>query len=785
MAGSTTACPGEEVLSSFARGELDPEVESGLELHFDCCEPCRKGLAAALKGSASALSVPEAEPFALSPGATMGRYVIERELGAGAMGVVYAAWDPELDRTVALKVLNLEVTDDRRRAALLGEARAMARLAHPNTVAVFDAGVEQGRAFVAMEQVSSRTLDEWLRQAPRRWPEIRDVFAQVARGLAAAHEAGLVHRDVKPGNILIDEAGTAKLADFGLAGLVSPARPGALIGTPSYMAPEVLRGDAADALSDQYAFCVALCEALYGERAVPPRRAGVPARLGRAVARGLSVDSVARHGSMAELERELTRVPLRRTVWLRAGAATLTLLAVVGGWGVVRRRERLAQQCVEAGVREEAWTPQTRAALRERFISSGAPYAEEAFAGFARGLDAHAADWRRAYADACAGAGEGEEAVRRRQLWCLERRRSERAALAEAFATAAPEAFARANEAVLGLTPVRSCSPERVLTAPPLPPPQVERRVEQAQGQLSRAAALEEAGRYVEGLAVVEALLGSVRELGYAPLLAQALRQRGSLQRQLEQPGAADALLESVAVAKASNLLEEEAESWAQLGGDAARAEGAAGLHVRMPRAAAAQRGLFHRAGLRGLRLGGALAGGSGSGFVAAFGCALRPGLGLHLRCARGHGHVLCGGIRRRGGRGADAACLAQRLLGRSSRRRVDGDGPADRVLPSVRAELIRIRRRPREPASGCHVRGLVRPHFAVARFQLLDDLFVFLGASISARGGRRPLRSSQAHGVDRHRGPGGYSFAAPSNPSGLRTRGHPGGPLATPAQAS
>ncbi len=303
---STTACPDENALIGLvATGSRD------VESHVAGCAECRRLLVAFASdrspsgwstGPAATASAGDAlERIArlqalradlLPAGSTLGRYVIENLAGEGGMGVVYVAHDPELDRQVALKVLHPSHRDDGDDAVkhkrLLREARALAKLAHPNVVAVYDVGVCDDRVFVAMEFVHGSTLTQWTRSQKRTPREVLEVFAQAGRGLAAAHEAGLVHRDFKPDNVLLGNDGRVRVTDFGLAfqswaeagdappsrllGAGSPVsdvrttRTGALLGTPAYMAPEQLLGKAADARSDQFSFCVALYEALFDAR---------------------------------------------------------------------------------------------------------------------------------------------------------------------------------------------------------------------------------------------------------------------------------------------------------------------------------------------------------------------------------------------------------------------------------------------------------------------------------------------------------------------------------------
>lgn len=274
----------------------------------------------------------------------LGRYLVLGTLGKGAMGTVLRAFDEMLDRQVALKVLHQDL-DELQTSRLVREAQALAKVSHPNVVQVYEVGSVDGQAFVTMELVEGQTLREWMRQEPRPgWRDVVDVFRQLGAGLAAVHERGLVHRDFKPGNAIIDAQGRARVVDFGLARMTGlsedssswarlrtdrqPAVPldsvltrtGALMGTPAYMSPELLSGHEADALSDQYSFCVSLYEVLYGERPyadeslqalldnasgnrmqVPPLKASIPKHLRSALRRGLSADPASRFPSMRAL----------------------------------------------------------------------------------------------------------------------------------------------------------------------------------------------------------------------------------------------------------------------------------------------------------------------------------------------------------------------------------------------------------------------------------------------------------------------------------------------------
>ncbi|HKE18328.1 MAG TPA: protein kinase, partial [Kofleriaceae bacterium] len=337
-----SACLSEnEVLAVIGGGLAEPELRA-VEAHLDSCPSCRSLVACAGRD-------PSAPGGAAAPVATerIGRYRILRVVGAGGMGTVYAAQDPELDRVVALKLLDpsLAATDATTlRARLAREAQAMARLAHPNVIAVHDIGSFGDQLFIAMEHVDGGTLRSWLRSAPRDWRAVVEVMTAAGRGLVAAHAAGVVHRDFKPDNVLVGVDGRVRVTDFGLARLQTAAagtsaaaaadggridargvttslsRSGALLGTPAYMPPEQLRGEPADERSDVFSFCATAWEALYGERPFAgrdlaelgaavcagqlrprPDRPAVPDRVHEAIARGLHAEPDRRWPSMSAL----------------------------------------------------------------------------------------------------------------------------------------------------------------------------------------------------------------------------------------------------------------------------------------------------------------------------------------------------------------------------------------------------------------------------------------------------------------------------------------------------
>jgi len=328
----------------------------------------------------------------LERGATVGRYLTLERLGAGAMGVVYAAYDPELDRKVALKFLLRQTNGrdpTRQQARLVREAKAMAKLSHPNVGSIFDVGVHENRVFLAMEYLPGGTLSKWLAAEKRPWRQIVNMFEGVGHGLAAAHAEGLIHRDFKPDNVLLDKAGKPKVVDFGLvrlsgaievsdsgpnddsdlavaeavpeasaAGAVALTRTGALAGTPAYMAPEQFLGKPVDARTDQFAFCVALYEALYGERPFAgnsmiaiadsvtagriqpaPKNTQIPGWVRACLVKGLRTDAGVRYPGFDDLLAALRNDPVGR-LKRRLGVG-VAVGAIVGAVVFVQHRSNL------------------------------------------------------------------------------------------------------------------------------------------------------------------------------------------------------------------------------------------------------------------------------------------------------------------------------------------------------------------------------------------------------------------------------------------------------------
>jgi tetratricopeptide (TPR) repeat protein len=357
----------------------------------------------------------EAQP-AFAPGSTIGHFRVVRELGAGGMGVVFEAHDPDLDRRVAIKVVRDRNAGSAAGKRLIAEAQAMARLAHPNVVGVHEVGTIDNQVFVVMELVRGDTLAGWLDRSPRPWREIIEVFVQAGQGLLAAHHAGLIHRDFKPSNVLIDLTGRARVGDFGLArgddhpSLAAGSETSGIAGTLAYMAPEQRAGEPVDARADQYAFAISLQQALAPKHAI-----GAPSRrVKSAIARALSIDPDERFPALDALLTELRSGTRSHRNAMLAGAGGAVLIAGIAALLVTRP----AHDDCEDGTRlvDEVWSPGTRLSQLAKFMQAR-PNSMVTTASTAQLVDDWADRWKLGRKAACAVDGP----QRRERLGCLDR----------------------------------------------------------------------------------------------------------------------------------------------------------------------------------------------------------------------------------------------------------------------------------------------------------------------------------------------------------------------------
>jgi tetratricopeptide (TPR) repeat protein len=508
----------------------------------------------------------------LERGVVIGRHMVLQRLGAGGMGVVYAAYDPELDRKVALKVLLSDVAEDAGGARLRREAQALGKLAHPNVVTVHDMGIVGDQVWLAMELVDGLTLRQWL-STPRGWREVLEVLRDAGKGLAAAHAAGLLHRDFKPENVMVGDDGRVRVMDFGLARarpMEVPTEPkdsrlmptidtlgmevtqaDEIIGTPCYMAPEQLRSGELTTAADQFAFCVTLWEALYGERPFagrtlaalvvnvldgrlrsPSKGHRVPARLHRALLRGLAREPEARWSSMACLLDELQRVSRPRLRWWTSGITVAGIVAAgaAGAWHytlVGRLCDGIDRHL------DGVWDDTRRSEVRDAILSTDRPYAAEAWRRAEQSLDAYRDGWVAMRTETCEATNvHGEQSVATHDLkvQCLDEHRMALEGTVDVLSVAGDERIAeRAVVAVEELPPLERCSDVARLRADvPLPEdPEAVAEVWTLRERLAEAAANLELARHDEALAIVEDVMPRVERLGHAPLVAEARLRRG------------------------------------------------------------------------------------------------------------------------------------------------------------------------------------------------------------------------------------------------------------------
>jgi tetratricopeptide (TPR) repeat protein len=592
-----TDCLDDNVVVEMLDGRLSAARVTAVEAHLDRCDGCRRLISRLVAASAVASATPadptpagalDADPTPAT-GEVIGRYLVIRPLGRGAMGEVLLAYDPELDRRVAIKLLRSGAWMDGEETAgerLRAEGQAMARLAHPNVVRVYDVGRHHDRLFVAMELVEGGTLAGWA-AAPGRSPAERLVACVAAgRGLAAAHAAGVVHRDVKPENVLVGDDGRVLVTDFGLARIpVAGEQAGpALVGTPAYLAPELYDGRAADARADQYAFAVTTWRVTTGVhpydlegglaglaararagRVRPPPPRALSGRARGALERALDPDPDRRVPSLEALLAALSPARRRRRVVVAAAAIAVAVVAgaALGGVG----REDPAERC-RAAAPASPWADPARGAVRRAFEASGRAAAATAFERVDRQLAGLAAAVRSLHGEACTATHE--EGTRSpelfdRQMVCLERRRGELVALvAELGRVKSAEEVDRAVSAAFAADDPRRCADAAALLA--APPPPAGPRAAAIEADLAAALAQSRAGRYDEAHAVAARAAAAAIELGHGGLSARAHELRGEIEADIGRTADAEATLGAAAeIAARAGDQETEVRAWTQL----------------------------------------------------------------------------------------------------------------------------------------------------------------------------------------------------------------------------
>lgn len=529
-------------------------------------------------------------PSAEDDPSAIGRYSIRGRLGVGGMGVVFDAHDTTLDRPVALKLMLVD--DEAERARLRREAQALARLSHPNVVEVYEIGEHEGRPFVAMELVEGHTLGRWAKLRRRSEAELVEVFAQAGRGLAAAHAQGLVHRDFKPGNVLVGSDGRARVVDFGLVRDSGSAeeddvsaegsgslpamssgqawsepltKTGSMVGTPAYMSPEVLSSMPAGPASDQYAFCAALFEALYdqhpfveddrwaqlpynvleGKRQRPQGPRSRNKALARVVERGLELRPEARWPSMDVLLEHLRATQVRRRPWRGVVVGGLGGLVLVGVMLDSSAETTAAvEPCDRARATMEAvWTVERRDRLREAWREAGSD-AGEVWSRVDARVVTYADAWWGAHRGACEGPRSPVEV---NAAACLTRLAEGLDAKLDVFATP-DDGLATAALQVVGQLedPVR-CQQSRRATAV------VDRGTSPHAATLDRIEALYQTGRYEQAAPLIEDLVARTELEGSPQSRAAAMLWLGKLRTMRGEPDqAGEAFEEAHLLAKQS-----------------------------------------------------------------------------------------------------------------------------------------------------------------------------------------------------------------------------------------
>jgi eukaryotic-like serine/threonine-protein kinase len=476
----------------------------------------------------------------LPAGCAVHRYLVIERVGIDATASIYSAYDPNLDRKVAVKILRGPQAELDAGALLVAEAQSLAKLTHANVVRVHDVGTFEGQVFVAREFIEGRSLLRWMREAPRSRAQIQRALALAGRGLAAAHEAGIVHGGVRPRSVLVADDGKILVTDFGVGAAADETRP--------YAAPEIRADSPATPQSDQFAYAAMVLEALTGHPATQLVPNGVadrdeitqaarklPGRLLRAVEVALTMDPALRHASVASIVEQLE--PRRRSKHALVGIGAV---AAAGAVAIPLLADRDAYCDDVGGHLHGVWDDSTRRAIRRAFDHTKQPYATDVFRAVEARLDHLAQAWVEAQTSACLSAKETDDdlsAIARR-MYCLERRFDELRAVTEVLADADSDVVKRALDVVQGIRPVSTC--QGFLQDVPV---EAQRgAVGAIEAGLSQAEALRSAGRVDEAVSLSNRLVREAEALGYAPIEVSTIGARALIGSTLPDPSNADRL---------------------------------------------------------------------------------------------------------------------------------------------------------------------------------------------------------------------------------------------------
>jgi tRNA A-37 threonylcarbamoyl transferase component Bud32 len=538
----------------------------------------------------------------------LGRWIVLETLGEGAMGVVYAAYDPRLDRRVALKALQRDrIQNDDAKARMLREAQGLARISDHHVVQVHDVEEIDGQVYLVMELIDGPTLRKWL-EAPRVRSEVLDCYTQLAHGLARIHAAGLVHRDVKPDNVLVAKDRVV-ITDFGLVNATADAAAeheairgleptalavpltsrGAVLGTKGYMAPEQHRGHGTDARSDQFSFWVCLYEALFGElpfhgrtavaldaqvAAGPSMRPAngplAPAWILPLLRRGLSLDPAHRFPSMEDVEIALRRGQRRRKRIQTLAGIGFGIGVAAFGMAVAMTRDDPCASAIEQI--EPFWGDSRRAALQARIEGDGTTNQPRAWQDLEQMFELQAQRWGAAWMQDCKAQARGsadrteERLLSTSRSMCVSRNRLELTAFSERLMTqATTPSPANVQSVVVALASMPDCGDAATLmrfrddlTEAPEPP-----GAEALWEALARAHADETLGQYAEAEQEAAAVVEDARKLGLPRVIPMALYRQARITANRGETQAARMLaLEATELSASSRNVALAAEAW-------------------------------------------------------------------------------------------------------------------------------------------------------------------------------------------------------------------------------